>query len=514
GYVAMLQKKDPKLCSPHIFHSQPQYDEHHGSSPLLVSKYRRWDCSKCLERVKVSGHRPTSGNVSIEQDGMNDGCSISIVRILPNRVDPRRMFYCKQQSSQGNDQLTLSKTAQECNSKCSSPGNKAITAMNIPVAEENVLEALVERSVPATEDLQASPNNIDVSANILNVVPKDASDLPDDVQTISTIEENGTKNPCSPKLRVMPNEDESNIVQDVPNFDPNESNVCKPLSCHKGKQISGHKSSQVCNKGPRRASLKRKVGSDGKKKRDKSTDLPDISGLKFCQRKPKKMRLLSELIDADQVGISANAVQVDRTDSVDLCEGGKRKRHLEVGKDNDTPNQKLDKIQSRAVKNKAKHTAVDKVDDGPSLMNWLKNTHKKIRTDRKDSEHKNLDSSAISRSYPDIVASDDMYHDFIPSVGDVDQVKLPSTTSAKHGKVNAQNDNLEQNMQKVDESRNLKQRFFSSEKSTILLKRKVQSTSVAHDENIENSIIKRDMLRPDDVPQMGHEGSVQRCLAK
>ncbi|KAG0517020.1 hypothetical protein BDA96_09G052000 [Sorghum bicolor] len=60
GYVAMLQKKDPKLCSPHIFHNQPQY-EHHDSSPVLVSKsYHRWDCPKCLDRVKVSGHRPTS----------------------------------------------------------------------------------------------------------------------------------------------------------------------------------------------------------------------------------------------------------------------------------------------------------------------------------------------------------------------------------------------------------------------------------------------------------------------
>jgi hypothetical protein len=37
---------------------------------------------------------------------------------------------------------------------------------------------------------------------------------------------------------------------------------------------------------PRRASLKRNVGSVGKKKRNKSTELGDISNLKFCQRKP------------------------------------------------------------------------------------------------------------------------------------------------------------------------------------------------------------------------------------
>lgn len=148
----MLQKKDPKLCS-HIFHNQPQYDEHHDSSPVLVSKYHRWDCSRCLDSVEVSGHRPTSENVSMQQNGMNDGCSISIVWILPNSVDSRRLFSCTQQSSQGNDRLTLSKTAQECNSKCSSPGNKAITAMNVPVAEENVPEALVDTRVPSIEGM-------------------------------------------------------------------------------------------------------------------------------------------------------------------------------------------------------------------------------------------------------------------------------------------------------------------------------------------------------------------------
>lgn len=155
GYVSMLQKKDPKLCSPHIFHNQPQHDEHHDSSPVLVSKHHhRWDCSKCIDRVKVSGHRPTSEDASMQQDRMNDdGCSISIVRIVPRRADSRRLFSFTQQSTQGNERLTLSKTAQECNSKCSSPGNKAITVMNVPAAEENVPEALVERSVPATKGM-------------------------------------------------------------------------------------------------------------------------------------------------------------------------------------------------------------------------------------------------------------------------------------------------------------------------------------------------------------------------
>jgi hypothetical protein len=52
------------------------------------------------------------------------------------------------------------------------------------------------------------------------------------------------------------------------------------------------------------------------------------------------------------------------------------------------------------------HTGVDKVDGGSSLMNWTKNTHnKKIRAQKEDLGHKNLNSFAISNSNPDTVAS-------------------------------------------------------------------------------------------------------------
>jgi hypothetical protein len=99
---------------------------------------------------------------------------------------------------------------------------------------------------------------------------------------------------------VLPNENDNRTTQDVPNDDCNEPNVRKSTSRHKSsKQISAHKSNQVRNQVPHRASLKRNVGSIGKKKRKKSTDLADILDLKFCQRKPKKMRQLSKLIGSD-----------------------------------------------------------------------------------------------------------------------------------------------------------------------------------------------------------------------
>ena len=120
--------------------------------------------------------------------------------------------------------------------------------------------------------------------------------------------------------------------------------------------------------------MKRNVGSVGKKKTNKSTDLADISDLKFCPRKPKKMRRLSELTGSHRVGGSADAVGVDHANTIDLCKDDKSKMPFEAGNNNDTPvsTQKVGETQSRAVKNIVNHTGVDKVDGGSSLMNWMK----------------------------------------------------------------------------------------------------------------------------------------------
>ena len=185
---------------------------------------------------------------------------------------------------------------------------------------------------------------------------------------------------------------------------------------------------------------------------------------------------------------------------------------FEAGNNNDTPvsTQKVGETQSRAVKNIVNHKGVDKVDGGSSLMNWMKNTHnKKIKAQKKDPGHKNLDSSAILNSNSDTIAS---------IVGDLGQEKVISTSNAKRGNENTQNNNLEQNMQNVDdlcqnESRNLKQ-GFSTGKSTILLKGKVLWTTISHDEDTKNNTIKRSVLRSHDLPQMESEGTMQRCPTK
>ena len=362
--------------------------------------------------------------------------------------------------------------------------------------------------------MQGSPNNLDVLENILNAVSMDVTDLPDVPQIISSKERNGTPSQCSPKPCEVPNEDENRTVQDVPDADQNESSDHKSISGHKGsKQLSGQKSNQVRNHGPRRAALKRNVGSDGKNKKNKSTGLANISDLKFSQRKPIKTRLISELIDS-QIGGSTDAIEADNAKTGDICESHKSKMPLEVGKDDDTPvsNQKVCDFQSVAVKNKAKLRGAENVDDRSSLMNWLRKTHKKVRKEKRGSGHKNCDSSAVSNSNPDIPASTDMQHGSIP-VGDLGQENVLSTNSGKHENENAQN------MQKADdlcqnESENLKQRFLSNGKSTILLKRKVLLPATSCGDNTENSSIKRSALRTDDLRQMESEGTVQRCLTK
>ncbi|XP_062189168.1 uncharacterized protein LOC133892421 [Phragmites australis] len=556
-YVAQLQKKDPILYSlSQIFREQRQHDDHNNLSPLSVAKFRRWNCSNCLDKVENSDHRTTSRTVSMTQDGTNDGCSISFVRtIMPTSVDSRRLFPCTQQSSQGNNAgaSTFSKSAQECNSKCNSPsGSKGVlTEVNVdPATKElqgspNNLDVMANISndisvdvadfpdVPqmisskagiGTKELQVSPDNLDVMANISNDVSVDVTDVPDVPRMISSKAGNGTQSPCSPKPCEVPNEDEDEITQDV----QNECNACtvpKLIYGHKGpKSIYGHKASQVRNRGPRQAASKRNAGSNSKKKKNKPVDMAAISDLKFCQRKPKKTRLLSELIDTDKVRGSANAIEVRHASIVVLCENDKGKMLLEVGNDNDTSvsSKKVEEIQSGTIQNKT-HLRVDNVDDGSSLMNWLKKTHKKVRTEKKDSGHKNVHSSVISNSTPDIPASKDMHHDFLPSVGDMNQKEVLSISNAKHGNENIQNYNLERNMQKADDLSqtqnvpgNSKQKLLSKGKSTILIKRKVLPTASAQHggENAENSTVKRNMLKADDLCHMASENTVQRCLTK
>jgi len=83
------------------------------------------------------------------------------------------------------------------------------------------------------------------------------------------------------------------------------------------------------------------------------------------------MWLLPELIYTDQVGGSADDIEVDHTNSIDPCEGDKSKMSLVLGNDNETLicNQKVGETQSRAVENNVNHIGVDVVDVGSSLTN-------------------------------------------------------------------------------------------------------------------------------------------------
>jgi len=48
----------------------------------------------------------------------------------------------------------------------------------------------------------------------------------------------------------------------------------------------------------------------------------------------------------------------------------------------------------------------------------------------------------------------------------------------------------------------------------ILLKTKLMSTAISHDDNTNNITMKRSMFRSHDLPQMKYKGTMQRCPAK
>ncbi|GJN06530.1 hypothetical protein PR202_ga24265 [Eleusine coracana subsp. coracana] len=355
--------------------------------------------------------------------------------------------------------------------------------------------------------------------DITNDIPMD--DTHEAPQMISGKEEDGTHNLSSPKPCEVLNDDRNERVDDLLNGDSSALDVAKPVE-HKGiKPISQYKGSQVHDKGPRETASKRNAGSSSKKKQNKFTGPSEISDLKFCQRKRKRMRRLSELIETDQTGIPTNSIDVDHARTNDICESDKGKISSEVEKDTSSvvSNQREEEIQSRTVHNKTKLRA-DDVDDRSSLMNWLKKTNKKVRTEKKDSGHRNVDPSAVSISTPGIPASEKLHQDLGPSVGDQSQEEDPATTNANHGSKNMQNNCRGLNVLQTHnlchhEHGNSRQGSLSVENSTILLKRKVPSTDNVRHGGIKSGscIVKKNRLKVDDNGQMASENS-QKCVTK
>uniref|UniRef100_A0ACD5VVD0 Uncharacterized protein n=1 Tax=Avena sativa TaxID=4498 RepID=A0ACD5VVD0_AVESA len=158
-------------------------------------------------------------------------------------------------------------------------------------------------------------------------------------------------------------------------------------------------------------------------------------------------------------------------------------------------------------------------------MNWIKKIPKKLRTEKKDTEHKDLDSCAANSEYIlDSVASKDVHDGFVSSVHKLSQRKILGATSSGEGDEYIQNDNLERNVDNTDdqdgmsqmESENCRQRSISKVKKVSLSKRNIPSTIDAQHGvlSTENATGKTSMLRTDDRCQMEPRKPVQRRLAK
>ncbi|KAG8045750.1 hypothetical protein GUJ93_ZPchr0008g12007 [Zizania palustris] len=342
GYVALLQKKHPKLCSlSRIFHEQNKWDEQQASSsPFSVANFRRWDCSKCLDKMKISDHRTTPITVSTKKDVTSDGCSITFIRstLMPADVVSKRM-------SQGND-----------------ADKKGATEANTDVP---------------TKDLQGSTYNYEAAANISDNVSMDVVDLLDVTHITSSKEGNDIDQP--PRSSEVPevvrelNEDDDILVTDN-----NMTKDPKPMSGQICDQVF---SSDRCEEAASKRSLKsdcKEVNKKMMKKRytNKHT-VQVVSDVKLGRRKPQKVRLLSEIINSSQVKDSRGD-DGHHENAVDRSEDDRHIIPLELSMDNPVEQQTVGGHGLKSTNDKTKWKGVDVVDDGSSLKNWLKRKKKKI----------------------------------------------------------------------------------------------------------------------------------------
>lgn len=456
GYVS--QKMDAKFCSlSQSFSAQQQLDERHNSlRPISVAKFRRWDCSVCLDEVKILDDRTTSRAVFTAKNVSRDGCSIRFVRstLVPTSVDFRSLFPCTQLLAQGKnpDRSALLKSNLENNSKCNSP-----------------YEANTD---PPMKDLQGPSTNQVTIANISDNASVDIMALPEDSQIRASREGNAIAIPSSSKLSeatMKLNAEENGKNKEVLSVDHTIPNVAKP--------ISGQKGDQVCNSGPcEEAAPKRSIGSTCKKKKGKPTAQVGSSDVKVGRRKQIKLRLLSEIINTDPAGGSRSDIEVNGEKVADLCEDD-RSTYDVLSVDHQAVGETL----SKTTKNVAKDKGVDVLDDESSLMNWMKRIPKRLRTEKKDSEHKDCDSSA-SKSTADVFASKDTHQDLPSSGWKLSKKNTLPTTSMQQGDENIQNDNLERNTQSTDDMRRMEaenstERSLSNVKTISLSKRKMPPTA-------------------------------------
>ncbi|XP_006643943.1 uncharacterized protein LOC102701944 [Oryza brachyantha] len=493
GYVALLQKKDPKFRSlSRIFLDQKKCNGHQASSsPFSVAKFRRWDCSKCLEKLKASDYGTSPRTLPAKQDGTSDGCSITFVRstFMPATVGSK-IVSPSAQSSQGkkSDRSTLPKSAQEGNnSKCNAPsGQKG-------AAEGN--------TGPHMKDLQGAAQNYDMAVNIPDNTSIDVGVLPEVPQIALHKEGNDEdQSPSTPKLSeviLKPNDDRDGKTKGL--LVAEKCNLTKHL-----KPMSGQKCDQVCNSEPcedfvpkrsAKSKCKKEMNKKLMKKKkhsNKHTSQADVSEAKLCRRKPKKVRLLSEIINANQGGEPRS--DEDHHENVsDHREDERRLIPLEVSMDFPGSHQKVREDELKSTKSKTKRKFADAVDDGSSLMNWLNGKKRKT--------------------------TENVHHSVVRPAGNLSNRKVTPTVSAQHDDDDNIENGLDVNMHMTDmrqhESENSTQRCSSKGTTAGLSKWKTHSPASAKngDENTRDSQ-NIPILRTEDQCQMETENSVLRCSAK
>uniref|UniRef100_A0A0D9UYS7 Embryonic flower 1-like protein n=1 Tax=Leersia perrieri TaxID=77586 RepID=A0A0D9UYS7_9ORYZ len=485
GYVALLQK-DPKFCTlSRIFHEQKKCDDHQASSsPFSVAKFRRWDCSKCLDNMKTSDHGTTPRTLSAKQAGTADGCSIKFVRstFVPASVGSKRVSPTQSSQEKCADTPTLPKSAQEGNnSNCNAPSDK-------------------KGADPPMTDLQGPAQNSEMPANISENTSVDVGALPEVVPEITfQTEANGADQaPSSTKLSeaiLKRNEDENGKTEEILVAD--QCNLTKDL-----KPMSGQKCDQICNSGPCEEVVpKRSAKSKCKEKTNKKlmkkssnerTAQADISDVKLRWRKPKKVRLLSEIISANRAE-NSRSNEVHRETVADPCEDERSIIPLELRMDESVRHQTVGEDGLEPTMNKTKRKCSDVGNDGSSLMSWLNGKKKTV--------------------------IEDVPQSVVDPAGNLSNKNVNPTVSTQHDDENSIQNGLEISMHKTDacqhESENSTQRCSSKGKKAGLDKRKTNSAASAKygDANTRNNQ-SIPIPRTEDQCQMGSKNSDLRCLTK
>ncbi|XP_072964978.1 protein EMBRYONIC FLOWER 1 [Typha angustifolia] len=435
GYVAQVRKNDRKNCSPFlVFHDQQSDEDCNLLPPLPVTKFRRWDCKNCLHKASVSVETIADGAFCRIHSAKLNYCSV-----MPFHADGNRSLGCFQQLSEVKTVVGRSVdgdvSINEGNSRCCRSvysGNKEITyAVTCP-------------STKGLQVLGASHDSYNEIQNHSSEKPSEISGFVTEAETCQMWREGQKKE--DPALNypgtslhekiLNPNSEEAEENHEVLDAAPTSmNNNLITVSGQRDAQFLDDNRTKEQTKTAERET-KRLLGREiGIPKDDPPTilaahvidtvskrlheqefstenagfpecmvqgqmeiDQEDISDGKFHPRKARKVRLLTDIIGAEEFGISGKGSTFGHDTVSGQSENNfNRRQHASKRK-----GQHLmpgvwhsGEVKVKPIKHKKKCRSLESEDDDSSLMCWLNRASKRVRTCKEDAERKHTDTVIV-----------------------------------------------------------------------------------------------------------------------